>query len=154
MSFEFKRMAVGALALTAAVVVGCGGSDSTDSSSDAGSPEDAVQAFFDASKAEDGAAACAALTTDSQELAAGPEDSCEASFDKSVEAGTAGIPDSIEIGEVTTEGDTAATVSVTADGQTSDIYTTQEDGVWKVDLAGPTSVGGDSSAPSTDSTTG
>jgi len=149
-SFEIKRIAVGVLALTAAVVVGCGGGD--DTSGDAGSPEDAVQAFFDASKAEDGAAACAALTTESQQLAAGQEDSCEASFDKSVKAGTAGVPDSIEIGDVSTDGDSAA-VSVTADGQESTINVSQEDGTWKVDLA-PVAPGGDSSAPSTDSTTG
>ena len=138
MKLDFKRVAVGMLAVTAAIVVGCGGSD--DTSSDAGSPEDAE-------------AACATLTTDSQDFAAAGEESCEASFQKSIDSGQSTIPDSIEIGDVTTEGDTA-TVPVTADGQDTDFTTVQEDGSWKIDLVGAATGGGDSSAPSTDSTTG
>jgi len=151
MKLDFKRVAVGMLAVTAAIVVGCGGSD--DTSSDADSPEDVVQAFFDASKSEDAGAACATLTTDSQDFAAAGEESCEASFQKSVDSGQSTIPDSIEIGDVTTEGDTA-TVPVTADGQDTDFTVVQEDGSWKIDLVGAAAAGGDSSAPSTDSTTG
>ena len=151
MKLDFKRVAVGMLAVTAAIVVGCGGSD--DTSSDADSPEDVVQAFFDASKSEDAGAACATLTTDSQDFAAAGEESCEASFQKSVDSGQSTIPDSIEIGDVTTEGDTA-TVPVTADGQDTDFTVVQEDGSWKIDLVGAAAGGGDSSAPSTDSTTG
>ena len=151
MKLDFKRVAVGVLAVTAAIVVGCGGSD--DTSSDADSPEDVVQTFFDASKSEDAGAACATLTTDSQDFAAAGEESCEASFQKSIDSGQSTIPDSIEIGDVTTEGDTA-TVPVTADGQDTEFTVVQEDGSWKIDLVGAAAGGGDSSAPSTDSTTG
>ena len=150
MKLNSKRAAIGAVAVAAALVVGCGGDDST--SSDAGNPEDAVQAFYDASKSKDAQAACAALTTESQDLAAAGAESCEASFDKAISR-QSNVPDSIEFGEVTTNGDTA-TVPVTADGQDTEFTVVQEDGEWKIDLAGAVTAPGDSSAPSTDSTTG
>ena len=146
MKLNSKRAAIGVVAVTAALVVGCGGDDSSDS----GNPEDAVQAFYDASKSEDAEAACATLTTDSQDFAAGGEESCEASFQKSVDSGQADIPDSIEIGEVTTEGDTA-TVPVTADGQDTDFTVVQEDGEWKIDLTGAAAAPSDTSG-ATDTT--
>jgi hypothetical protein len=150
MKLNSKRAAIAAVAVAAALVVGCGSDDST--TSDSGNPEDAVQAFYDASKAKDAEAACATLTTDSQDFAAGNEDSCEASFDKSVNSGQSSIPDSIEIGDVTTDGDTA-TVPVTADGQNTEFTVVQEDGEWKIDLTGTASAPSDSSG-ATDSTTG
>ena len=146
MKLNSKRAAIGVVAVTAALVVGCGGDDSSDS----GNPEDAVQAFYDASKSEDAEAACATLTADSQDFAAGGEESCEASFQKSVDSGQADIPDSIEIGEVTTEGDTA-TVPVTADGQDTDFTVVQEDGEWKIDLTGAAAAPSDTSG-ATDTT--
>lgn len=148
MKLNSKRAAIGVVAVTAALVVGCGGDDSSDS----GNPEDAVQAFFDASKAEDAEAACATLTVASQEFAAGGEESCEASFQKSVDSGQADIPDSIEIGEVTTEGDTA-TVPVTADDEDTEFTVVQEDGEWRIDLTGGLSTPSDTSG-ATDATTG
>ena len=141
MKHDPKRIAVLVLALAAALVVGCGGGDDGDS----GSPEDAVQAFFDASKSEDAEAACASLTTDSQDLAAAGEDSCEASFEKSVSSGQSNVPGSIEIGDVTTEGDTA-TVPVTADGEETTFDVVQEDGSWKIDLTGGAASSGDSTS--------
>ena len=92
----------------------------------------------------------ATLTVASQEFAAGGEESCEASFQKSVDSGQADIPDSIEIGEVTTEGDTA-TVPVTADGQDTDFTVVQEDGEWKIDLTGAAAAPSDTSG-ATDTT--
>lgn len=150
MKLNSKRAAIGVVAVAAALVVGCGGDDD---SSDSGNPEDAVQAFYDASKAEDAEAACATLTTESQEFAAAGEESCEASFEKSVTSGQSDIPESIEIGEVTTEGETA-TVPVTAEGQDTEFTVVQQDGEWKIDLTGAAAAPSDSSAPSTDSTTG
>ena len=147
MKLNSKRAAIGVVAVAAALVVGCGGDDSSD---DSGNPEDAVQSFYDASKAKDAEAACATLTADSQDFAAGGEDSCEASFQKSVDSGQADIPDSIEIGDVSTEGDTA-TVPVTADGQDTEFTVVQEDGEWKIDLTGSAAAPSDTSAP-TDST--
>ena len=146
MKLNSKRAAIGVVAVTAALVVGCGGDDSSDS----GNPEDAVQAFYDASKSEDAGAACATLTADSQDFAAAGEESCEASFQKSVDSGQADIPDSIEIGEVTTEGDTA-TVPVTADGQDTEFTVVQEDGEWKIDLTGAAAAPSDTSG-ATDTT--
>ena len=146
-----KRFIVGALALAAGLVVGCGGS-SDDTTDTASTPEDAVQAFYDASKAEDGAAACATLSSASQDIAAAGADSCEAAFDAAVKSGNAGVPDKLEIGDPKVDGDTA-TVPVTADGQKSSFTVVNEDG-WKIDLTA--AAGGsttDSSTP-TDSTTG
>ena len=51
MKLDFKRVAVGVLAVTAAIVVGGRGSD--DTSSDADRPEEAITAFIDASNADD-----------------------------------------------------------------------------------------------------
>jgi len=148
-----KRFIAGALAVAAGLVVGCGGSsDDTTSSSATSTPEDAVQAFYDASKAEDGAAACATLSSASQDIAAAGADSCEAAFDAAVKSGNTGVPDKLEIGEPKVDGDTA-TVPVTADGQKSSFTVVNEDG-WKIDLTA--AAGGsttDSSTP-TDSTTG
>ena len=120
MSSGRKRFIAGTLALAAGLVVGCGGS-SDDTTETASTPGDAVQAFYDASKAEDGAGACATLSTDSQDIAAAGADSCEAAFDAAVKSGDAGVPDKLEIGESKIDGDTA-TVAVTADGQKSVIH--------------------------------
>ena len=151
MSSGRKRFIAGTLALAAGLVVGCGGS-SDDTTETASTPGDAVQAFYDASKAEDGAGACATLSTESQDIAAAGADSCEAAFDAAVKSGDAGVPDKLEIGDSKIDGDTA-TVAVTADGQKSSFTVVNEDG-WKIDLTnGAGSSTTDSSTP-TDSTTG
>lgn len=148
-----KRVAIGAVLATAALVAGCGGGDDTTSS--AGNPEDAVQAFFDATKAKDASAACAVLTADSQKLAAGQEDSCEASFDKSIDDSS--IPDSIEVGDAKVDGDTAI-VPATGDGEKTEFTVVQEDGSWKIDLTAPpaatSTASPDATSGATDSTTG
>jgi len=129
-----KRIIAGVLALAAVLVVGCGSSsDDTSSSDTASSPEDAVQTFYDTSKAKDGAGACAVLSSQSQDIAAAGADSCEAAFDAAVKAGQANVPDKLEIGDVKVDGDTA-TVAVTADGQKSSFTLVNEDGAWKIDL--------------------
>ena len=99
MSSGRKRFIAGTLALAAGLVVGCGGS-SDDTTETASTPGDAVQAFYDASKAEDGAAACATLSAASQDIAAAGADSCEAAFDAAVKSGDAGVPDKLEIGDI------------------------------------------------------
>ena len=107
MSTGRKRIIAGVLALAAVLVVGCGSSSDDTSSDTASSPEDAVQTFYDTSKAEDGAGACAVLSSDSQDIAAAGADSCEAAFDAAVKAGQANVPDKLEIGDVKVDGDTA-----------------------------------------------
>ena len=145
MSSGRKRFIAGTLALAAGLVVGCGGS-SDDTTETASTPGDAVQAFYDASKAEDGAGACATLSTESQDIAAAGADSCEAAFDAAVKSGDAGVPDKLEIGDSKIDGDTA-TVAVTADGQKSSFTVVNEDG-WKIDLTnGAGSSTTDSSTP-------
>ena len=128
MSTGRKRIIAGALALAAVLVVGCGSSSDDTSRRRASTPGDAVQAFYDTSKAEDGAGACATLSAASQDIAAAGADSCEAAFDAAVKAGEAGVPDKLEIGDVKVDGDTA-TVAVTADGQKSSFTLVNEDGV-------------------------
>ena len=145
-----KRFIAGALAVAAGLVVGCGGS-SDDTTDTASTPGDAVQAFYDASKAEDGAAACATLSAASQDIAAAGADSCEAAFDAAVKSGSTGVPDKLEIGEPKVDGDTA-TVPVTADGQKSSFTVVNEDG-WKIDLTNGAGSSTDGSTP-TDATTG
>ncbi len=139
---------IGALALVAGIVVGCGGGD--DTTADAGNPEDVVQAFYAASKSGDAEAACATFSAASQEAAAQGADSCEAAFDASFEAeGAAGVPDELSIDGSTIDGDTA-TVEVTGDGSPSSFTLVNEDG-WKIDLTA--SISTDSST-GTDATTG
>ena len=146
MSTGSKRIIAGVLALAAVLVVGCGSSDDTTSDS-ASSPEDAVQAFYDSSKAEDAAGACAVLSSESQDIAAAGADSCEAAFEAAVKAGQANVPDKLEIGDVQVDGDTA-TVDVTGDGQKSSFTLVNEDGSWKIDLTN-----GASTSDSTDAST-
>jgi hypothetical protein len=146
-----KRFIAGTLAVAAGLVVGCGGS-SDDTTDTASTPGDAVQAFYDASKAEDGAAACATLSSASQDIAAAGADSCETAFDAAVKNGDAGVPDKLEIGESKIDGDTA-TVPVTADGQKSSFTVVNEDG-WKIDLTNGTGSSTTDSSTATDSTTG
>ncbi len=101
MSTGRKRIIAGVLALAAVLVVGCGSSsDDTSSSDTASTPEDAVQTFYDTSKAKDGAGACAVLSSDSQDIAAAGADSCEAAFDAAVKASQANVADKLEIGDV------------------------------------------------------
>jgi hypothetical protein len=145
-----KRTIAGFLALAAVFVVGCGGSDSTDSDA-ASSPEDAVQAFYDASKSQDAAATCAVLSSDSQDIAAAGEDSCEAAFEAAVKSGNADVPDNLEIGDAKIDGD-SATVAVTTDSGDSSFTLVNEDG-WKIDLTNGAGSSSDGSTP-TDSTTG
>lgn len=143
MRFEIKRVAVAALALTAAAVVGCGGSDST--SGDAGDPGDTVQAFFDATKAKDAGAACATLAKESMNLAAAGAGSCEEVLQKAMDSERSDVPDSIEIGDVTTDGDTATVPVTDSDGESTEFRLINEGGAWKIDLAsalsGPTEAG-------------
>jgi hypothetical protein len=142
-----KRIIAGVLALAAVLVVGCGSSGDDTSSEPSSSPGDAVQTFYDTSKAEDGAGACAVLSSDSQDIAAAGADSCEAAFEAAVKAGQANVPDNMEIGDVKVDGDTA-TVDVTADGQKSSFTLINEDGAWKIDLTNG-AASSDSSAAST-----
>jgi hypothetical protein len=144
-----KRIIVGALALVVGLVVGCGGS-SDDTTDSGGTPEDAVQAFYDASKAEDAAGVCAALSTESQDIAAAGE-SCEAAFSAAVKSGQTGVPDNLVVGDATIDGD-SATVDVTADGKSSSFTLVNEDG-WKLDFTAAAAAG-DSTTGVTDSTTG
>lgn len=112
------------LALAAGVLVGCGGGGS--------SPEDTVQGFYDASKDGDAAAACELLSSESQEAAAAQGGDCETAFEQ---AGAADVPDDLEIGDVTEDGDTA-TVAVSGDGEESEIPVVKEDDEWRIDLIG------------------
>ncbi len=149
MSTGRKRIIAGVLALAAVVVVGCGGSDST-SSDAASSPADAVQAFYDASKSEDAAGACAVLSSDSQDIAAAGEDSCQAAFEAAVKSGNAKVPDNLKIGDVKVDGDTA-TVAVTTDSGDSSFTLVNEDG-WKIDLTNGAGSSSDATAPTTATT--
>ena len=150
MSTGRKRIIAGVLALAAVLVVGCGSSSDDTSSDSASSPEDTVQTFYDTSKAEDGAGACAVLSSASQDIAAAGADSCEAAFDAAVKAGQANVPDKLEIGDVKVDGDTA-TVAVTADGQKSSFTLVNEDGEWKIDLTNG-AASSDTTAPTDAST--
>lgn len=109
---------------TAALLAGCGGSSS--------SPDAVVQDFFDAARDNDAEAACELLSSASIEAieASGDED-CPTAFEAD---GVGDIPDDIEVGEVTEDGDTA-TVQVTGDGEEVEIPTVNEDDEWKVDFA-------------------
>jgi hypothetical protein len=132
-------LAIGAVALTAGIT-GCGGDDS---SSDDGTPEAAVQQFFDSAADGDGAGACEVLSADSQEQAvkeAKDASDCEGAFQEDADAGNIDVPDDYEIGEATIDGDTAS-VEVTSQGQTFPFPLVQEDGEWKLDLVGSSSAG-------------
>jgi hypothetical protein len=137
-----RRLGAGALAIGAAVVVGCGGGG--------GSPEDTVQEFFDAARDQDAAATCELLTTASQDAAAAQAGGdCEAAFEDS---GAADIPEEIEIGDVTEDGDTA-TVAVSAEGQDDEIPLLKEDDEWKIDLLGGATAPPEATAPEDAATT-
>jgi hypothetical protein len=126
-------LAIGAVALTAGFAAGCGGDDSSDS---ADTPEAAVQQFFDAASDGDGAAACEVLSEDSQQQAideAQDAEDCEGAFQEDADAGNIDVPDDLEVGEFDEEN---STVEVTADGQSQDFPVIEEDGAWKIDLAG------------------
>jgi Domain of unknown function (DUF4878) len=127
-------LALGAVALTAGVVTGCGGDDSSSDSSAA--PEDVVQQFIDSSKDGDGAAVCDLLSSESQTQVvedAKDADDCEGAFDEDPTASD--VPDDLEVGDATIDGDTG-TVAITVSGQESTIPVVQEDGEWKIDIAG------------------
>ena len=129
------RIAGAVLALAAgALIAGCGGSDGAET------PEDAVQAFFDASVDKDAEALCDSMTEESQTQAAEDEDveTCEEGAEKAfasegAEEELAQFEDA-EIGEATIDGDTA-TVTVTSQGQEGQLPVVKEDDVWKVDIA-------------------
>lgn len=120
-----KRRLTGlATAITAAALLaGCGGSEST--------PEDAVESFFNAARDDDAEGACELLSAASIEAIEASGDDCPTSFESE---GVGDIPDDIEIGEVTEDGDTA-TVQVSGDGEEVEIPTVNEDDEWKVDFA-------------------
>jgi hypothetical protein len=129
-------LVLGAVALTAGVVSGCGGGGDSSSSDTSAAPEDVVQSFVDSSKAGDGAAVCDLLSADSQTQVvadAKSADDCEGAFDEDPTASD--VPDDLEVGDATIDGDTG-TVAVTVSGQKSDIPVVQEDGEWKIDISG------------------
>lgn len=117
-------------------VAGCGGDD--DSASGA-TPEEVVTDFYAATADQDAAAMCSLIDADTAEAAAQGEDSCEAGVESSFEEGTnaaaAELAEKIEVGEATIDGDTA-TIEVSADGQTEEVTAVQEDGEWKLSIAG------------------
>ncbi len=125
-------LVIGAVALTAGVVTGCGGDD--DSSDQ--TPEEAVQQFFDAAADGDGAAACEVLSANSQQQAideAKDAEDCEGAFQEDADAGNIDVPDDLEVGSYDEE---AGTVDVTAGGTTQPFPVVEEDGQWKIDLTG------------------
>jgi hypothetical protein len=128
-------LAVGALALAASLVIGCGGGG--DSSSDsAAAPEDVVQQFVDSSRDGDGEAVCDLLSADSQAQVvdeAKSADDCPGAFDEDPTASD--VPEDLEIGEATIDGDTGS-VAITVSGQESSLPVVQEDGEWKIDITG------------------
>ena len=124
-------LVIGAVALTAGFAAGCGGDDS-----DSDTPEAAVQQFFDAARDGDGAAACEVLSEASQQQAideAQDAEDCEGAFQEDADAGNIDVPEDLEVGSFDEE---ASTVEVTADGQSQDFPVVEEDGSWKIELAG------------------
>jgi hypothetical protein len=120
------RIVVGALALAAALAVGCGGGDDSGSS-----PADTVQSFYDAYASEDAAGICATFSARFQAAVQEDADSCEAAFQESFDAGSNPPPSGLTIGETTIDGDTA-TVEVTAGtGVKNTAALVNEDG-WKI----------------------
>ena len=151
MSTRSTRTAIGILAVAAGLIAGCGGGDS-DADSGAGTPEDTVQALYEAYQGQDAEAACAAFSADSQEATAKGFDSCEESFQDAADSGAFdNIADDFDVGEATIDGDTA-TVEVTGNGETNTFSLIDEDG-WKVDVTA-TAEATDSASGDTDSTTG
>lgn len=125
-------LAIGAVALTAGFVAGCGGDDDSDNDT----PEAAVQQFFDAARDGDGAAACEVLSEDSQQQAideAEEAEDCEGAFQEDADAGNINVPEDLEVGSYDEE---SSTVEVTTEGETQGFPVVEEDGEWKVDLAG------------------
>ena len=113
-----------ALVLALALVAGCGGGDS---------PEDAVQAYYDAATDEDAEAVCELLSAATiEEIEAhrlGLRD------DASRRSASAACRTTSRSARSTEEGDTA-TVEVTARRRDEDVPLIKEDDEWKLDLAG------------------
>lgn len=151
MSKSPARIVIGALALAAALVVGCG-DDSSSTTASESTPEQTVEAFYQAYQDEDGETACALFSAESRETAAEGFDSCEEAFQGAVDSGALdAVPDDFTIESSEIDGDTA-TVEATAGGDTNTISLVNEDG-WKVDAAGSaTGAADDDAAEATDST--
>lgn len=135
-----SRMRAAGLALAIAaglLVAGCGGDEG-------GSPEDAVEAYADAARDADGEAACELISSASVEAIEEFGDDCPAAFE---EFGGGDVPDDLEIGEVTEDGDTA-TVETTGDGETTEIPLVREDDEWKIDF---TNLAAEAEAPEVES---
>lgn len=141
-------LTIGALALVAGLVVGCGGSDSSDS---ADNPEEAVQAFYDAARNNDAEAICATLSAATLESSAEQSGSCENQFQDTFGSAGSVVPPGLTIDSSSIEGDTATVDVTTGNGEKNTFTLVNEDG-WKLDLVADD--GGDSSTGVTDSTTG
>ena len=150
MSSPFTRTVIGALSLAAGLLAGCGGGD--DSASGDGDPSDTVQTFYEAFKSEDAAGICATFSDDFETVVAEGSDSCEVAFQTNFDAGAGGVPEGVEIGDASIDGDTATVDVTTPTGETNTATLIDEDG-WKID--GLSGVGESvSSDDITDSTTG
>lgn len=134
-----KAFSRGALALALAgalVAAGCGGDDGGSTVESGASPEEVVDSFYGAVADNDAEAACALVTEETAQQAADQEDadSCEeaTSFGDG-----ASLAESIEVGDAEIDGD-KATVEVSSSAQegTGTVDLVQEDGEWKIDLAG------------------
>ena len=130
------RIGAAVLALVAgALIAGCGGSDGAET------PEDAVQAFFDATVDRDAEALCGSITAESGTQAAEQEDvdTCEEGVEKSFASSDSDASisqiEGAEVGEATVDGDTAAVTVTSGEGDEGSVSVVKEDDVWKVDAS-------------------
>jgi hypothetical protein len=127
-----KRLLAAAIAIAASALLaaGCGGSDE---------PDAVVEDFYAATADGDAEQLCALVTDETAQSAAEQEDAetCEEGVEKSFASEgaeeAASLAEDVEVGDATIDGETA-TVEVSAAGQSDEVNLVKVDDEWKVDL--------------------
>lgn len=124
-----KKLATSLAAVTLTIgLAACGGSNG---------PEDAVNEFIAAVKDKDAAKTCDLLAPENKkQIEQLQQGSCEEVMKKGLEAPVPGVPlenSNATVKDSKVDGDNA-TVTVDANGQTSDIKLVKVDGDWKIDM--------------------